>query len=355
MNSSSIPKVSVIFPIYNNEKYIEKCIRSVMNQTLRDIELILIDDGSTDSAPEICDRLAAEDERITVVHKKNEGVAIGENVGLDIARGEYVGFVEADDMIAEDMYEKLYTCAEKTKADVVKCGFYYCERDIRHDVKAFYAIANKDETFKAEDRPSIFLFHASMWAGIYNRKFVEEKKIRNIVTPSATYTDFTWTVMNYAYADKIAIVPEPLYYYTYDNPNSSRVQEGEKCFYKLFHCREANRILREAQIFEKVKEEIGYQEFCTCLGHARRIKKDLRHEYFTKYQELMADVSRDGYKFTRFLGPDKKLAQILLNGEENKFFKIISIKNKIMAFVEKYSWAESVWWKLKKLKYQIVK
>lgn len=355
MKENSIPKVSIIFPIYNNEAYIEKCIRSVMNQTLSEIEMILIDDGSTDSAPSICDYLAGEDARIKVVHKKNEGVAIGENVGLDMAQGEYIGFVEADDCIAKTMYEKLYNCAKKTDADVVKCGFYYCERDLKREVRSLYSIAEEGETFKAEDKPGIFLQHASMWAGIYRREFIEEHKLRNIVTPSATYSDFTWTAMNYAYAEKIAIVPEPLYYYTYDNPNSSRVQEGEKCFYKIFHCKEANKILREAGIFDAVKEELGYQEFCTCLGHARRIKKKLRKEYFSKYKELLEDITKDGYNFSKFIWGDKRLARLILSGEEDKFYKKIEVKVKLMSFVERYKWADSLWWKLKKIKYAIVR
>ena len=122
--ASTQPKVSVIFPIYNNEKYLENCIRSVMNQSLKDIELILIDDGSRDSAPAICDRLASEDLRITVVHKQNEGSAAGRNQGIDMASGEYVAFVESDDSVAPDMYEKLLKKAKETGADMVACNYH---------------------------------------------------------------------------------------------------------------------------------------------------------------------------------------------------------------------------------------
>lgn len=351
MSTNHTPKVSVIFPIYNNEKYIEKCIRSVMNQTLKDIEMILIDDGSTDPAPQIMDTLAKEDDRIRVVHKANEGVAIGENMGLDLARGEYVGFVEADDCIATDMYEQLYNRAIETDADIAKCGFYYSEKNSLHEFSAFFQLARDGEVFQAKDRPNIFMYHASMWAAIYKRSFINEHHLRNVITPSATYTDFTWSVMAYAYAKRITIVHKPLYYYTYDNPASSRVQEGEKCFYKPFHCLKANEILRNEGIFQEVKEEIGYQEFSTCLGHARRIKAELKDEYFKRFREVMLDVSKDGFGFKKFFFVDKYLAKLIVSNKKKQFYQYIGIMNLIMA----NRIVQLFWWDMKKLKFKIVR
>ncbi len=351
MENQKVPKVSVIFPIYNNEKYIEKCIRSVMNQTLKDIELILIDDGSNDSAPQIMDSLAQEDSRIRVVHKANEGVAVGENMGLDIATGEYVGFVEADDSVAPDMYEKLYNRAKETGADITKGGFSYVEKDNIHEFTAFYQLANDGEVFLAKDRPNIFMYHASMWAAIYKRSFIEEHHLRNIVTPSASYTDFTWSVMAYAYAKSITIVHKSLYYYTYDNPASSRIQEGEKCYYKPFHCLEANKILRKTGIFEDVKEEIGYQEFTTCLGHAKRIKPILREEYFKRFREVMLDITKDGFKYKKFVFIDKHMAKLIIANKAKKFYKCVNRINAVMGS----KIVKKVWWRLKSLKFKIVR
>ena len=92
--SMNDPKVTVIFPIYNNEKYLERAIRSVVEQSLSDIEIILIDDGSTDNAPQICDKLAHEDQRVQVIHKENEGSAAGRNLGIEMARGKFIAFVD---------------------------------------------------------------------------------------------------------------------------------------------------------------------------------------------------------------------------------------------------------------------
>lgn len=98
--------ISIIVPVYNGEDHLEKCVRSILAQTERDLQLILINDGSTDATAGLCDRLAGEDQRITVIHQKNAGVSAARNAGLDAAKGEYIGFVDADDWIAPDAYEQ---------------------------------------------------------------------------------------------------------------------------------------------------------------------------------------------------------------------------------------------------------
>ena len=118
-------KVSVIMPVYNAEKYLAKAIESMLKQTLQEIELILVDDGSKDSSGKICDKYAAKDERITVIHKENEGACIARNTGIKKARGKYIQLVDADDYIENNMLEEQYEVAEKTKAEVVMCGMKF--------------------------------------------------------------------------------------------------------------------------------------------------------------------------------------------------------------------------------------
>ena len=102
-----MPKISVIIPVYNVEKYLRECLDSVINQTLADIEIILVDDGSPDNCPQICDEYALKDNRIKVIHKENGGYGSAMNVGLEKATGEYIGIVEPDDYIDSKMYEDL--------------------------------------------------------------------------------------------------------------------------------------------------------------------------------------------------------------------------------------------------------
>ena len=123
----SQPKVSIIVPVYNVENYLERCINSLRNQSLADIEIILVDDSSTDSSLEICNRAAAEDSRIKVIHKVNEGAGKARNAGLEVATGEYIGFVDSDDFVKEDMYETLCEKADKYCSDLVMSGVLFVD------------------------------------------------------------------------------------------------------------------------------------------------------------------------------------------------------------------------------------
>lgn len=121
-----MPQISVIVPVYKAEKFIEHCVDSILNQTYRNIEVILIDDGSPDLCPEICDQYAVKDSRVRVLHKENGGVSSARNAGLDIARGEYITFVDSDDYLEPCMYEMMLNKAISYECDVVMCD---CMKD----------------------------------------------------------------------------------------------------------------------------------------------------------------------------------------------------------------------------------
>ena len=114
------PVISIIVPVYKVEKQLNKCIESILNQTFKDYELILVDDGSPDNCGHICDEYEKKDSRIKVIHKKNGGLSDARNAGLDIALGKYIGFVDSDDIIHPQMYEKLYNCINKSNLDIVQ-------------------------------------------------------------------------------------------------------------------------------------------------------------------------------------------------------------------------------------------
>ena len=118
-------KISVIVPVYKVEKYLDRCVESIVNQTYKNLEIILVDDGSPDDCPAMCDAWAKKDERIQVIHKENGGVSSARNRGIDAATGDYIGFVDSDDWIDHDMYEALIGALENTGSDVAMCGFYF--------------------------------------------------------------------------------------------------------------------------------------------------------------------------------------------------------------------------------------
>lgn len=121
-----MPEISIIVPVYNVENYLKKCVDSILSQTYRDIEVILVDDGSTDKSGEICDDYAKKDSRVKVLHKKNGGLSSARNAGIDIAQGNYLGFVDSDDYIEKDMYEILYKNLIDNNADISVCGITNC-------------------------------------------------------------------------------------------------------------------------------------------------------------------------------------------------------------------------------------
>ena len=121
------PKVSIIVPVYNAEKYLERCVNSLRNQTLKDIEIILVDDSSADSSLEMCNQMAEKDFRIKVIHKINEGAGLARNAALGIASGEYIGFADSDDFVESDMFETLYNKAKQYNSELVMSGVFFVD------------------------------------------------------------------------------------------------------------------------------------------------------------------------------------------------------------------------------------
>lgn len=139
-----MPKLSVVVPVYNTEPYLPRCLESITGQSFSDFELILIDDGSTDKSPIICDNYSQQDSRVKVIHKKNEGVSVARNTGLKIAKGDYLTVVDSDDWLEKDMYQSMFQYINKHDADVVMCDCIkdYLDRSevYSHDVRSgFYS------------------------------------------------------------------------------------------------------------------------------------------------------------------------------------------------------------------------
>lgn len=150
--------ITVIVPIYNVEDYLPKCIDSILCQTYSDLEIILIDDGSHDNSPKICDSYAKKDKRIHVIHKANGGLSDARNAGLDIAKGEYISFVDSDDYIEPKMYEKMYTFMEDKQADICICGYH----EVDENGSVLKSIKQPDQTVSRED-----IFHVLMQENVF--------------------------------------------------------------------------------------------------------------------------------------------------------------------------------------------
>lgn len=222
-------KVSIIVPIYKVEKYLYQCIMSIRNQTLEDIEIILVDEGDNDACYEIMKEQQSLDHRIVIIHERNGGYGASVNKGIDIAHGEYIGIVESDDFIEPTMYEEMYKKAIEHDIDVLKIPFFcYSDADINNNAKkilcnyADYITINvPDKPFTILEYPHLMSVHASVWGGIYKTEYMNRHNIRFIHAKGASYVDVGFRIDTLMNAKKIMWFGKPFYIYRITNSESS--------------------------------------------------------------------------------------------------------------------------------------
>lgn len=239
-----MPKVSIIVPIYNVEKYLDRCMQTLINQTLQDIEIIMVDDGSPDNCPKLCDDYAKKDNRIKVIHKKNGGLSDARNAGLNIATGEYVAFIDSDDFTSKEAYETLYNKAKETNADIVYAGFTMHNSDGTEN-KCFVL----NQTWEGKDiipfiksmifdtKPDIDTIWMSVWNGIYKRNIIEKNNIRFLSEREYLSEDILFHTMLIPLCKKIVCIPYTFYHYCYNGislTHSSFNTNKIDCNFRLF-------------------------------------------------------------------------------------------------------------------------
>jgi glycosyltransferase involved in cell wall biosynthesis len=199
------PLISIIIPVYNVEYFLEDCLKSVLSQTYKNIEIIVVDDGSTDNSPQICDEYAKNDSRIKVVHQKNVGQGMARNSGIDIATGDYIGFVDSDDVILPQMYEILMNNILKYNADISACTRMQIKENIRlQDISVEIGNASKSkiQVFDGHSATKELLqyhkiFKNAVWEKLYRKELFENIRFRSIyaedreVTYRLTYVSNT--------------------------------------------------------------------------------------------------------------------------------------------------------------------
>ena len=202
-------KVSVIIPVYNAEKYIERCIDSVVNQTYKNIEILLIDDGSSDNSPAICDNWAKNDSRIIVFHQQNSGVSAARNKGIELSIGDYISFVDSDDFIAENTIEKAVTAVDKNDADIVCFGVYR----VNESEKIIESTENIEEKTVSSKEALLDLSRGKLHDYPCN-KLYKRKLFDNIRYPvGKTFEDIATTYKLFLNSAKITYLPQELYFY----------------------------------------------------------------------------------------------------------------------------------------------
>lgn len=208
------PLISIIVPIYKVEKYVEKCIETIINQTYKNLEIILVDDGSPDNCPQICDEYAKKDSRIIVIHQKNGGLSNARNSGLNIAKGEFIGFVDGDDYIANDMYETLYNAIIDNDAQMSICNFYIVnekeekmQNEIQTNIKEDVKVFNHQEAMKEMliDKN----IRGYVWTKLFKRECFELLRFPE----GRNYEDIAVSIKCFEKTEKIVYINKQKYYY----------------------------------------------------------------------------------------------------------------------------------------------
>ena len=295
---SQQPRVSVIMPSLNVAPYIRECIGSVVNQTLRDIEIICIDAGSTDGTLEALQEYAAGDERIKLLHSEIKSYGYQVNMGVDAAAGEYIGIVETDDYIIPEMYEELYALAKEKDVDICKgdfCRFYGDEKKRRFE---YVKVSNDDLYGKritnAVDCPEVMRSDVLNQPGIYRRAFLKEKGIRLHETKGAQYQDNGLWFQLFAQAQGIYLINKAYYMLRRDNPNSSVY--NMKNIYAL--CNEYDfirNLLRKDSFLEKnFAGHCAYRRLCNYDFTLSRIAPEFKLSFVRRYADDFKKIEADG-------------------------------------------------------------
>ena len=306
-------KVSVVVPIYNVASYLDRCMQSLLHQTMENIEIILVDDESPDNCPMMCDQYALMDSRVKVIHKKNEGLGFARNSGLDIATGEFVAFLDSDDFVDESMYEKLYATAVREKADAVFCGFNFYKEEV---VDAAISEVHSMTVFEGQDIKNKVLlnmiacepqsrkersFFMSVWHSIYSLSLIKKYGLRFCSEREIISEDIVFQMDYLTKSKRVVYIPDCLYYYCFNQTSLSRVFRKDRNF-KILQMYEA--LMRKAEcmkwdVYEKqriMRLFIGYSrsamiDLCISeLSYSEKMKilyencsNSIWHEIFSQY------------------------------------------------------------------------
>ena len=295
-----MPLVSVLVPVYNVEKYLPECLDSLMNQTLKDIELICVNDGSTDGSSAILEKYGKIDERLKIISKENSGYGHTMNIAVQEAKGEYIGIVESDDFVDSRMFEDLYHIARENKADLVKSNYWEYRNGESKFVKSLEDGPYEEIFIPRFDLIQSFIYRPSIWSAIYNREFILNNNIFFNETPGASYQDTSFNFKVFACAERAVFVDKAYVHYRQDNESSS-VNAPGKVYCVVDEYKKSEEFLdNRPELKAKLEFLLPALKWNTYQWNYRRISSSFKYEFLEKminyFQELWcADAIRPSY------------------------------------------------------------
>ncbi|WP_133966030.1 glycosyltransferase family 2 protein [Eubacterium limosum] len=244
MNKNKIPLISIVIPVYNAAPYLVRCLDSVVEQTIENIEIIIVNDGSTDNSLEICEMYKEKDKRVVLINKQNGGLSDARNVGINMAKGQYIGFVDSDDWIRKNMFERLYApFLENSNVDIAVCGYALVELvDKRVYKRKQICTINKEETYDSNiykivySKDSDRALEVPVWNKLYRKKLFDNLKFEI----GKINEDNLISLELYSKVKKIIHIPGYYYYYRFNDLGICRTKYSQKSLTILEAKRKAN-------------------------------------------------------------------------------------------------------------------
>lgn len=321
-------KVSIIVPTYNVEKYLVECMESIVNQTLKDIEIICVDDGSTDNSGKILDEYAQKDNRIKVIHKENGGYGKAMNIGLDNATGEYIGIVEPDDYIALDMYETLYNIAKEKDLDFIKSDFNRFVGEGENLEKFYNKLDESNRYYNIVINPqndvTPFRFIMNTWSGIYKKSFLDQHNIKHNETPGASFQDNGFWFQTFMYATRIYFLNKPFYMNRRDNPNSSIMNKSKVfCICEEYDFIE-NILKHQPNLNDDIWQMFYAKKFANYMWTFNRVAEIYKYDFLKRFAKDFQNIDKKYLKNNLFGKNNYKELKKIISSSEEYYKKLIN-------------------------------
>ena len=318
--------ISIILPVYNVEKYLDKCMETIINQTYKNLEIILVDDGSPDNCPHMCDEWATKDKRVKVIHKPNGGVSTARNEGLKVAKGNFIGFVDPDDFIDVTMYEELYKCIKEKDAHMAMCRFTKTTENgeiINYIETRFNDITNENiflfyllnYYFKKDGNIYTDNIMGSNWRVLYKRDFIGTQKF---IEGVALAEDLIFNMELIKKDTKIALVDKSLYYYLIRNASALHTYNEKKINDQIILANTLHKILKNKVSTEMLNAYDFREYFNMILTVVSSNDKNLYKKVKNRIDELSLNTKEKYKDYKKYL-----------KSKRFKLFAYLAFKKKI--------------------------
>jgi len=305
MKYMSNPKVSVIIPVYNVENYLRKSLDCIINQSLKDIEIICINDGSTDNSLKILEEYAQKDNRIIVIDKENGGVATARHAGMKVAKGDYIAFVDPDDWVDTRMYEEMYSISKEKDLDISICASYSCreKNGVIQKSKGHYSLKGVpkkyfNKVFSNEDViDDIFKFPATCWCKLHKREFLEKNNI--YFQDIRVGEDQLFFFQSFIYAKRIYIINKFLYYYRKNRKDSAMTRKNVPNLSAIQIFYGIEKMLIESGLINKYKIVFINKYLDKAISWIGKVDSYHKEEYYKEFSKLISHIK------TNYSDPDK--------------------------------------------------